>query len=149
MQAGEVLRRVAFNTLDMIKGGKMNRIMEVNESEIVRGITPEYEERRLRAITDYARYNCAFYKDIPEDHTLTDFPVMRKMDYNEHRQEILADEYQGKEDTLHQLNTSGSTGVPFTVYADDEKMTRVLMNTMAVYELNGFRMGMKRGEFRV
>ena len=103
----------------------MNRIMEVNESEIVRGITPEYEERRLRAITDYARYNCAFYKDI------------------------LADEYQGKEDTLHQLNTSGSTGVPFTVYADDEKMTRVLMNTMAVYELNGFRMGMKRGEFRV
>ena len=149
MQAGEVLRRVAFNTLDMIKGGKMNRIMEVNESEIVRGITPEYEERRLRAITDYARYNCAFYKDIPEDHTLMDFPVMRKMDYNEHRQEILADEYQGQEDTLSQLNTSGSTGVPFTVYADPEKMTRVLMNTMAVYELNGFRMGMKRGEFRV
>ena len=105
----------------------MNRIMEVNESEIVRGITPEYEERRLRAIMDYARYNCAFYKDIPEEHTLTDFPVMRKMDYNEHRLEILADEYQGKEDTLYQLNTSGSTGVPFTVYADPEKMARVLM----------------------
>ena len=78
MQAGEVLRRVAFNTLDMIKGGKMNRIMEVNESEIVRGITPEYEERRLRAITDYARYNCAFYKDIPEGryHLVVDLLVI-------------------------------------------------------------------------
>lgn len=149
MQTGEVLRRVAFNSLDTAKGGKLNRILEVNESEIVRGITQEYEKRRIKAITDHARFNCAFYKDIPENHTLSDFPVMRKMDYNTNRQTILADEYQGKEDTLYQLNTSGSTGVPFTVYADAEKMNRVFMNTMAVYELNGFRIGMKRGEFRV
>ena len=107
MQTGEVLRRVAFNSLDTAKGGKLNRILEVNESEIVRGITQEYEKRRIKAITDHARFNCAFYKDIPENHILSDFPVMRKMDYNTNRQTILADEYQGKEDTLYQLNTSG------------------------------------------
>ena len=149
MQVGEVLRRVAFNTLDAMTGGKQNRIKEVNESEIVRGITPEYEARRIEAIMDYARTNCEFYSNIPENPELKDFPVMTKMDYNTHRQEILADAYQGQEDTLAQLNTSGSTGVPFTVYADGEKMTRVYMNMLAFHELNGFRMGMKRGEFRV
>ncbi len=149
MQAGEVLRRTAFNAIDFLKGGKMNRLIKVNTAEIVNGITPEYEERRLEAILDYAKEHCAFYKEYADAKSLADFPVMKKMDYNEHREEIFSDEYSADRDKLGQLNTSGSTGVPFTVWADPNKMDHIYSNMLAVYELNGFRMGMKRGEFRV
>ena len=36
-----------------------------------------------------------------------------------------------------------------TVLCDGDKMNRVNMNFISFMELNGFRMGMKRGEFRV
>ncbi|HAJ73694.1 MAG TPA: CoF synthetase [Lachnospiraceae bacterium] len=149
MQAGEIIRRSAFNTLDFVNGGKLNQLKEVNKREIVEGITSDYEQRRLNAILAYASRHTAFYSGFDRDKELQDFPVMTKMDYNENRDTILSDEYLGKEDELFRLSTSGSTGAPFTVLCDDGKMNRINMNFMAVMELNGFRLGMKRGEFRV
>ncbi|MBQ7371329.1 MAG: phenylacetate--CoA ligase family protein [Blautia sp.] len=149
MQAGEVLRRAAFNALDLAQGGKLNRLKEVNKREIVDGITPEYEKRRLQAVLNYAKANVPFYANIGEDAALCDFPVMKKMDYNVHRDEILSTEYLDRKDSLYRLSTSGSTGSPFTVLCDRDKMNRINMNFMSVMELNGFRLGMKRGEFRV
>ena len=75
MQAGEVLRRAAFNALDLAQGGKLNRLKEVNKREIVDGITPEYEKRRLQAVLNYAKANVPFYANIGEDAALCDFPV--------------------------------------------------------------------------
>ncbi|MCF0132445.1 MAG: phenylacetate--CoA ligase family protein [Blautia sp.] len=147
-QAGEIIRRMAFWGLDMVKGGRQKKIKMVNKREIVEGITEDYAKRRTRAILAYAREQCAFYKDIPSL-SLQDFPVMTKMDYNAKRDQILSDEYQEKKDTLYKLKTSGSTGAPFTVLCDREKMIRYNMNYISFMELNGFRMGMKRGEFRV
>ena len=48
MQAGEILRRAAFNGLDRLHGGKLAKIKAVNKREIVEGITEEYEQRRVR-----------------------------------------------------------------------------------------------------
>ncbi|MCR5295383.1 MAG: phenylacetate--CoA ligase family protein [Lachnospiraceae bacterium] len=150
MQAGEIIRRKVFFSLDKMNGGKMKRLIEVNKAEIVNGIRPEYEERRLSMILDYARIHCAFYRNrMLPDCTLSELPVMNKMAYNQYRDQILSDEYSDKKESLFQLNTSGSTGVPFTVLADPAKMEHVFANMLAVHGLNGFRMGMKRGEFRV
>ena len=147
-QAGEVLRRVAFFGLDMMHGGKMKRLLEVNKSEIVRGITQEYQDRRLDQILTYAAENCEFYRTLPANGSLTDFPVQNKGDFIEHYEGILSDEFRDDRDKLTKLSTSGSTGTPFTVLADKDKMSHVYMNFMSVMELNGFRLGMKRGEFR-
>ncbi|MBR3169706.1 MAG: phenylacetate--CoA ligase family protein [Lachnospiraceae bacterium] len=147
-QAGEVLRRVAFFGLDMMRGGKMKRLLEVNKSEIVRGITQEYQDRRLDQILTYAAENCEFYRNLPANGSLTDFPVQNKGDFIEHYEGILSDEFRDDRDKLTKLSTSGSTGTPFTVLADKDKMSHVYMNFMSVMELNGFRLGMKRGEFR-
>ena len=57
------------------------------------------------------------------------------------------DHYQ-EQGKLYRLSTSGSTGTPFTVLCDGDKMSRINMNFISCMELNGFRMGMKRGEFR-
>ncbi len=147
-QAGEVLRRVAFFGLDMMRGGKMKRLLEVNKSEIVRGITQEYQDRRLDQILTYAAENCEFYRNLPANGSLTAFPVQNKGDFIEHYEGILSDEFRDDRDKLTKLSTSGSTGTPFTVLADKDKMSHVYMNFMSVMELNGFRLGMKRGEFR-
>ncbi len=147
-QAGEVLRRIAFFGLDGMRGGKMRRLLDVNKSEIIRGITQEYQDRRLDQILTYVRENCEFYRDLPANESLTDFPVQNKGDFIEHYEGILSDKFRDERDKLTKLSTSGSTGTPFTVLADRDKMSHVYMNFMSVMELNGFRLGMKRGEFR-
>lgn len=149
METGEVLRRAAFIMLDKVKGGRLDTLKKVNKREIVEGVTDAYVGRRLDQLLEYAKENCAFYREYKNANNLEEFPVMTKRDYNLHRKEILSDLYQEKEESLFKLSTSGSTGAPFTVFCDRDKMDRVNMNFISVMELNGFRLGMKRGEFRV
>ena len=147
MNTGEVLRRTVFNLLDASKGGKLQKLKEVNKREIVEGVTEEYMERRLKTLLDYVKKNSSFYRKHPEWKELKDFPVMTKGDFIEHYDEVLVDHYQ-EQGKLYRLSTSGSTGTPFTVLCDGDKMNRINMNFISCMELNGFRMGMKRGEFR-
>ena len=71
--------------------------------------------------------------------------IVRK--FNSIYDEVLVDCVR-EQGNLYRLSTSGSTGTPFTVLCDGDKMSRVNMNFISCMELNGFRMGMKRGEFR-
>ena len=148
MQLGEVARRTAFNALDKVKGGHLKKLKMTNMHEIVHGVTDEYADRRLEKILSYASTNCAFYRDLKEHAVLADFPVQNKGDFIAHYENILSDEFKPVRNSLTKLSTSGSTGTPFTVLADPEKMNHVNMNFMSVMELNGFRLGMKRAEFR-
>lgn len=149
MQTGEVLRRAAFNVLDKRNGGKLNRLKQVNKREIIEGISAEYADRRIQLLLDYAKEHSQYYRDYADAKTLQELPVMNKTVYNENADRILCEEYQEKKDNLYKLSTSGSTGTPFTVFCDGDKMNRVNMNFLSVMELNGFRLGMKRAEFRV
>ena len=148
MQTGEVIRRIAFNTLDNLHGGRLQDLKETCKSEIVNGVTPEYAARRQDKIMAYAMKQCPFYRDCVAEKALSAFPVQTKSDFLARYEAILSDEFRPRRDKLTRLSTSGSTGTPFTVLADPEKMDHVYMNFMAVMELNGFRLGMKRGEFR-
>ena len=147
MQTGEVLRRVVFNLLDAAKGGRLKKLKEVNKREIVEGVTEEYMDRRLHILLDYVKEHSPYYKDHPEWMELQDFPVMTKGDFIENYDQVLVDNSK-EQGNLYRLSTSGSTGTPFTVLCDGDKMSRVNMNFISCMELNGFRMGMKRGEFR-
>jgi phenylacetate-CoA ligase len=148
MQFGEAARRCAFVFLDDVKGKRQQKLKTVTKSEIVHGVTEDYMRRRLNAILKYANTNCPFYRSLPYHGNLDDFPVQKKGDFILHYDGVLSDEYRDRTDELARLTTSGSTGTPFSVLADPEKMMHVNMNFMAVMELNGFRLGMKRGEFR-
>lgn len=147
MQIGEVLRRVVFNGLDAVKGGKLKKLKEVNKREIVEGVTEDYRARRLQALLEYAKCHSPYYREHPQWKELSDFPVLTKGDFIENYDKILVDN-SGEQGNLYRLSTSGSTGTPFTVLCDGDKMNRVNMNFISCMELNGFRMGMKRGEFR-
>ena len=149
MQAGEILRRAAFDALDYMHGGRLLKLKKVNKREIVEGITVDYEKRRVKALLEHAKKNSSFYREYEGARELTDFPVLNKSDYVQNFDRILCDEWQEGGKKVYRLSTSGSTGSPFTVYCDSDKMDRINMNFISCMELNGFRMGMKRGEFRV
>ena len=53
MNTGEVLRRTVFNLLDASKGGKLQKLKEVNKREIVEGVTEESMERRLKTLSGH------------------------------------------------------------------------------------------------
>ena len=135
MQTGEVLRRVVFNLLDAAKGGRLKKLKEVNKREIVEGVTPEYMERRIDLLLDYVKKHSPYYKKHPEWTKLEDFPVMTKGDFLEHYEEVLV-ENSKEQGNLYRLSTSGSTGTPFTVLCDGDKMNRVNMNFISCMELN-------------
>jgi len=164
IQVGEVGRRWVFNVVDAFRGGKLRRLKEVNKREIVDGVTDDYVNRRIEKLLYYAKENSEFYKEQRELEKLSDFPVMDKGDYIKHYDEVLCDGYEdGQQGEFHRrwkrgcsggrkvysLSTSGSTGTPFMVVCDGDKMNRINMNFISCMELNGFRLGMKRGEFRV
>lgn len=148
IETGEVLRRCAWTLLDDLHGKRQQTLKKVNKSEILSGVTENYQNRRLEAIMNYARANCPFYRELPAGSSLSDFPVQTKGDFLAHYEGIISDRYRAERDRLHRFTTSGSTGTPFSVLANDDKLMRVNMNFMSVMELNGFRLGMKRGEFR-
>ncbi len=147
-QFGEIARRLAFNLLDDVQGGRQQKLKEKNKRKIVEGVTEEYRKKRLSMILSYAAKNSPFYRNLQSHDSLSDFPVLSKKDFTDHYDEIISDEFREKQDRLARFSTSGSTGTPFTVLADPQKLMHVNMNFMAVMELNGFRLGMKRGEFR-
>jgi len=149
IQVGEVGRRWVFNVVDAFRGGKLRRLKEVNKREIVDGVTDDYVNRRIEKLLYYAKENSEFYKEQRGLENLSDFPVMDKGDYIKHYDEVLCDSYKDGKQKVFSLSTSGSTGTPFRVVCDGDKMNRINMNFISCMELNGFRLGMKRGEFRV
>ncbi len=98
------------------------------------------QQERLTALVDYARehspYLREFYKDLPEDYTLSDIPVMEKKEFQAHYNEWVTDP-ELKEDMVRAylkrgaednslllgkytaLQTSGSTGDPLPMVRDD------------------------------
>lgn len=148
MQAGEILRRTAFFGLDLLKGSRNRKLLKVNKEKLAEGVSDTYRSRRLKAILDYAREKSPFYGEKADRSELSAFPVMSKTDFLTHYDDVVSREYRDRLEKLPHFSTSGSTGTPFSVPADPNKLRHVNMNFLAVMELNGFRTGMKRGEFR-
>ena len=84
-------------------------------------------ERRVQTLLSYVKQHSPYYKEHPEWTKLEDFPVMTKGDFIEHYDEVLVDCVR-EQGNLYRLSTSGSTGTPFTVLCDGDKMSRVNMN---------------------
>ncbi|MCC8103703.1 MAG: hypothetical protein LIP11_16120 [Clostridiales bacterium] len=84
----------------------------------------------------YAIDNTEFYSGIsaPE---ITKFPVMNKTLLNENYDRIFVKEYEGKK--IHQMHTSGSTGIPFTVNQNIEKRWRHIADLKYFGELANYK----------
>lgn len=109
------------------------------------------QESKLQSIVEYAYENSVFYKnrfdalglspkDIKSISDLTKIPLLSKQDVRENLYTGLLVSGLNEKDIL-KINTSGSTGEPFTIFADRQQLEFRFATTIRSAEWTGWRIG--------
>lgn len=128
MSLSGAVRRTGFHLRDMLKFPRAMRV-GTQWREIASILDDEYERgwpKVAHALDDCLSFACAhspFYRGYA-GRKLADFPVLTKLDFLAHGDEIRTDLF--REGPVWTMSTSGSTGTPFKVVQDLAKRNRVL-----------------------
>lgn len=134
--------RIKFWIKDYLKGSPIGKpykeVRFIQEHPYADGLP--IREEALHRLMDFARANTSFYKDI-EGYDLSSFPIMNKMKFIEHYDEICvkAENIPGQQGAVHIQTTSGSTGTPFKIPQDTLKRQRRIAELKYFGKLVGFR----------
>lgn len=139
----EWLRRVAFWSLDALRGGRVRKhfkeiqlVLTAPESERAKKI----RQSNLENILKHAKESVPFYeKNSKSGASLQDFPIVDKHIVREN-----FDEFRSKNlitGKNHLVTTSGSTGKPFSIYQDPNKKARNTADTIFFAGRGGYRLG--------
>lgn len=98
----------------------------------------EKRQKYIENIISYAKANTTFYKKINGD-ALEDFPVINKQIILDHYSDFLVntEKIPGQKGKIHIQKTSGSTGIPFSVYQD----TRCRIRRVATIKFENEKLG--------
>lgn len=141
---GEKIRRAAFEGADLLKGAPvMSHFYDIKQKMESERLP---EETQVSHILDYAARHTVFYNGMGVGKKLVDFPVVDKAVIREKKGAFCSDQFMGKR--VFTMRTSGSTGVPFSVFQDPGKRNRCLAEMMYFWGLGGYRTGMKYAYFR-
>lgn len=128
------IRRIAFWTLDIIRGGAKHRYYK----ELCNSTYAD-TNTRLRELLVYAKSHVPFYREIT-GREISAFPVMNKDKYKMYDENMfLSDEF--KDQDLHTVYTSGSTGTPFRVVQDKNKREHVICDLIHCHNSIGWHLG--------
>lgn len=109
---------------------------KMNSAEYAKSVNSGHPAA-LDAMLCYAIDNTSFYSGIQKDGVcLSDFPVMNKTKLNAHYDEIKVHAFDDKK--THEMHTSGSTGIPFTVVQDLAKRERHIADLKYFGALGGY-----------
>lgn len=146
---GEWIRRNGFWVLDLAKGSAVRKhfldiryIMDNNSAPQARA----RQDRYLADILTYASRNVPFYRQFGGK-GLKDFPVVDKNTVKECYEDFQSREF--RDQRVHELHTSGSTGTPFVVRQDLNKRHRVYAEMIYFWGKAGFQIGQKYVFFRI
>lgn len=150
MSIGERLRETAYWCLDAVRGGNVKKHYNEIKKCYEQGITDKEVEEKMEKLFSHTVNTCTYYSDLKgkEALNLSDFPIMNKMEYLAHYDEVLSSEYKDKKGNIT-MTTSGSTGTPFSVIQNRDKANRNTAVSIAWNEIGGFRLGDKRAFLRV
>ena len=113
MRLLQKLRHLSFWIFDFLKGSPIQR----HYKEVFNTFQNHRNgnlEKNLTKILLHAIYTTKYYKSLPENSNLTDFPVVNKAVIRESFDSFCSDKYKITE--LIPVVTSGSTGTPFKVF---------------------------------
>jgi phenylacetate-CoA ligase len=147
MMSENNLRKSVFWLQDRLKGGIIksfyNEMMDCYKNGTNEGARQEQLNRLLR----HAVSTTDFYSQFSDYKDLSDFPVISKPDC---RNEALfmSGIFKGKK-KIRKVITSGSTGIPLTVYHDPVKVARGRASVAFYGHLSGYEIGMRQANFRI
>jgi phenylacetate-CoA ligase len=138
MNLSNKLRKLAFFQIDKIKGSKIsNHLKDLDNFSNLSEVSFFIEQNlRLEKILNYASKNCDFYKNFDD---LSSFPIINKQIIKNNESEFLSKEFELE--NLKSLVTSGSTGTPFRVYHDTNKILRNTADTIYFAKKTSFNLG--------
>ncbi|WP_418501184.1 CoF synthetase [Flagellimonas sp.] len=138
------LRNSTFWALDAIKGGKIKTNLKDIEASLSLDSFESLKEKNhetLSLLLDIAVNETEYYKHLIGSQTLNDFPVVNKNIIKESFDDILTKS--SKNGKLHTISTSGSTGIPFSIYQNQSKKIRNTADTIYFAKQAGFTIGDK------
>lgn len=150
MSITERARGYAFWFLDYLKGQPVGKhYREINEASL-RGVSPAVVEERIQKLLRHAVETTAYYAPYfgKQQFCLTDFPVMNKQLYREHYDAFLSTHFLNAPDN-RVMKTSGSTGTPFQIVQNREKILRNTASALVIGRLGGYRLGDRQAFARV
>lgn len=146
--AGEKLRWNVFFTLDRMRGGEIAERFKNDARAYRQGTSAEETEEKIRSLIRHAAETTKFYAHFGEDARLQDLPVVNKDTFREHYDDFLSSKYRdAKENRI--MTTSGSTGTPFAMVQDENKIRCNTADSIFMGLLGGYRIGQKQAFIRV
>jgi phenylacetate-coenzyme A ligase PaaK-like adenylate-forming protein len=142
MQILNYLRNRFFWANDILKNGRINfHFKEVNLvlKEPTSTTSLEIRQRNLVNVLTHAINTTPFYKLYKEAKLITDFPVIKKTDIQDNFEQFQSELYKDK--PTHKISTSGSTGVPFLLYQDENKRKRNIADVIYFLKRCNFEIG--------
>lgn len=135
------IRYYAFWTMDFFKGSPFRKHYNEIQS-IFNGDngSEEVQQKLLLNLMEYATKNTRYYKKYISE-SIENFPVLSKFDIISNMDNIFSEEYKNKKETLRTMFTSGSTGTPFKIYQDSDKVVRHKADLLFFYKVGGYSIG--------
>ena len=141
-QLAEKLRNKIFWALDALKGGKLMAHYRDIAQILENYDTPESQKRRatlLKQLLRHASDTTEFYGKYKNRENLEDFPVIDKSIIRDNFDAFQSSEY--KDRSKQKVSTSGSSGSPFMVYQNIDKVIRNRADTIYLQGKAGYKIG--------
>lgn len=135
------IRYYAFWILDFLKGSPFRKhYKEIQKIFYGTNGAKELQQTLLSNILHYATLHTDYYKDVNPE-VLNNFPVITKSDIITYMEAMFSKEYKTKREALKIMCTSGSSGTPFKIYQDANKVLRNKADLVFFYNIGGYYIG--------
>lgn len=101
----------------------------------------QYQKEKLALLLDDVSKNVPFYNKYNNKTALDSLPIVNKNIINANYNVFLSDKYLRK--NLKKVSTSGSTGIPFVIFHNPEKVKRQIADMLYFNELCGYTIEQK------
>jgi len=136
------IREKAFWILDRLRGGKIKKHFEeitgINNN-LNTSKSWALREKYMNNILNHAVTTTPFYKQFVDFKSITDFPVIKKTVVQEGFEDFKASTFLDK--PKFKVATSGSTGIPFKLYQNEDKKKRNTADTICFFKKANFNIG--------
>ncbi len=135
-------RSIFFWGADWLKGSPikkhLNDIVLINDN-FNNKASKNRRDNYITSIINHTKETVSYYQDYSSLNTLTDFPIVNKNIIRDNFNLFCSNKYLNKK--KHIASTSGSTGAPFKVYQDKNKVYRNNADTLYMAQKAGYKVG--------
>jgi phenylacetate-CoA ligase len=136
------IREKSFWFIDWLKGSVIKKhyteIASINEN-LASETAIKLRERYLSEVLNHAVHTTTFYNKFKDFKNIQDFPVIKKTMIQENFEDFKSQPYLNV--PKFKVATSGSTGIPFTLYQDTNKKKRNTADTIYFLNKANFNLG--------